>query len=198
MKEFRFSGEEIKEILIALAVLVFIFTLHDIVARPPGILQALFVSFFGVGIGFLGHELAHKYMANRFGYFAEFRLWKEGILMALLFAVASGGTFFFAAPGAVVFAGTMFNRPTKAKVGQIGLAGPVFNLAVVAVFFSLYLATGSGLFRSAGIINTWLALFNLIPIHPLDGGKVFAWSKVYWALTVAAGALAFLLLLWRL
>jgi len=195
MREFRFSREEIRDILIALVVLVFIFSLSNIISGPRDIITALVASFFAVGIGFIGHELAHKYMANRFGYFAEFRLWKEGILMAILFAAATGGKFFFAAPGAVVFAGTFFRRPTKKSVGKIGLAGPAFNLAAMAVFFLLYMATGMGLFRFSAVINTWLALFNMIPIHPLDGGKVFAWSKGAWAVTGIAGLASLALLL---
>jgi len=34
---------------------------------------ALFISLFTLGIGFLLHELAHKFVAQRYGCFAEFR-----------------------------------------------------------------------------------------------------------------------------
>jgi Zn-dependent protease len=32
------------------------------------------------------------------------------------------------------------------------------------------------------VVNLWLAAFNLIPVPPLDGSKVFAWSKLIWAI----------------
>ena len=39
-------------------------------------------------------------------------------------------------------------------------------------------------------INTWLALFNLIPFGPLDGAKILRWNKGIWLITIAgAGGL---------
>jgi len=58
------------------------------------------------------------------------------------------------------------------------------NLLLVAFFFAIsYLG---GVFSLLGLygmrINLWLAAFNLIPIPPFDGYKVFSWSKAIWAL----------------
>jgi Zn-dependent protease len=42
------------------------------------------------------------------------------------------------------------------------------------------------LFTLGARINTWLALFNLIPFGPLDGAKILKWSKGIWLVSIAA------------
>jgi len=58
----------------------------------------------------------------------------------------------------------------------ISLAGPAANL-LVCLLFSLLLHLSPSQFLTnlllpAIILNTSLAFFNLLPIHPLDGGKI--------------------------
>ena len=146
-----------------------------------------------IGVAFIGHELAHKFTAIRLGYWSEYRMWKEGLLMALLFAVASGGSIIFAAPGAVYFAlRSPFQKMTKRHVGLIGLAGPLFNAAAFLVSAVLFMATGIFVFYFLMIANVFLGLFNMIPFGPLDGRKIRAWDQKAWiALTafLAAGLL---------
>ncbi len=59
---------------------------------------------------------------------------------------------------------------------KIAAAGPISNLALAAVFGLLIRIFGltpeTVLFSSIILINVSLAIFNLIPIPPLDGSKV--------------------------
>jgi Zn-dependent protease len=131
--------------------------------------------------GFLAHEMAHKLVARRLGYWAEFRMWPTGLLFSLLTSVAG---FLFAAPGATMVGG-MDPRDLRGW-GRVGLAGPVSNLLFATGFYLGSLATfGVSLDLSGGllflaVINTLFATFNLLPLGPLDGAKVFRWGTGRW------------------
>jgi len=131
-----------------------------------------------VGTGFIAHELAHRQIARKFGAHAEYRAWSFGLMFALFSAFLG---FIFAAPGAVYIYGNL----SRKENGLISIAGPLTNIAVAIGFMGLFLVNlndWTSLLGALGFrINMFLALFNLIPFPPLDGSKVFVWSKAAWA-----------------
>src|SRR3989338_6835259 len=139
-----------------------------------------------VGIGFLLHELGHKIVAQKYGCFAEFRSFDNMLLLAI--AMSFFG-FVFAAPGAVMISG----RINKRKNGIISAAGPLVNIALAIMFLALSFAGLPTIFKLVAsygfMINSWLALFNMLPFWLFDGSKVWAWSKTAYAL-IAASAFA--------
>lgn len=136
-----------------------------------------------VGIGFLLHELGHKITAQRYKCFAEFRSFDNMLLLAI--AMSFFG-FIFAAPGAVMISGRVSNR----KNGLISAAGPVVNIALALLFMLIALADLPKLFKGVTyygfIINSWLALLNMLPFWMFDGYKVLRWSRFAYSLIVAA------------
>jgi Zn-dependent protease len=195
-----FSGVEIRDIIIAwLALgLAFSFVLAGggfrLLATSfsiGGVLVYLGISLITVGAGFVFHELSHKFVAQRYGYWAEFRMWPMGLVLALVTSLIG---IVFAAPGATYISGTNISQGEN---GKISLAGPLTNVAIAALF-SPFLLSGNEILSAVGFygvwINVWLALFNMLPIGPLDGSKVFRWSLPIWLLVFIPLLIAFFFL----
>lgn len=175
---YLFSQKEVRDIIIAWAALALAFTIASRGGLAGNLVTAYFVAFVAVGSGFVLHELMHKFTAERYGYWAEFRMWVMGIVLALITSTLG---VIFAAPGATYISG---NNVSEKQNGIISLAGPATNIAIAFVFLLVGMV-GNGIFARLGSvgfsINLFLAAFNMIPIMPLDGAKVFRWNKVLWA-----------------
>jgi len=191
--QIRFGSRELRDIFLGIIALTFAFAIAMTrgLAALPGISAQAFaihlgIAFLAVATGFLLHELAHKFLAQRYGCWAEFRANYQGLVFALLFSFAG---FLFAAPGAVVIAGPV----SREQSGRLSLAGPGTNLliALVALPFVLVGPGESAVMASAVnaiyFVNAFLAIFNLIPVPPLDGSKVWAWSRPALAGAMALG-----------
>lgn len=67
-----------------------------------------------------------------------------------------------------------FTNPRRDEI-LVSLAGPASNLILGSIIGIIYLTTGysNQILFTVAIVNFSLAIFNLIPIPPLDGSKVF-------------------------
>lgn len=144
-------------------------------------LLQLVIALLAVGSGFLFHELGHKLLAQRYGFFAEFKAFDNMLFIALIMSLFG---FVFAAPGAVMIHGSL----SKKQNGKISLAGPLINLILAAIFLSMFFLVSIDLLRvilfPAFIINSWLALFNMIPVWNFDGSKILEWNKIIYTITI--------------
>ena len=156
------------------------------------LINVVLMSIIAVSSGFVLHEIGHRFIARRFGCFAEYSMWPLGLIIALAGSLFG---FIFAAPGAVHIYPGMGGQGatlTREKSGIISVAGPALNLSLAVLFMLLNMAHPMLLFALGARINTWLAIFNLIPFGPLDGMKVFAWSKKVWGIVIGLGVVMYI------
>jgi hypothetical protein len=103
---------------------------------PDPIIRFIFSLLFSVvtvGIGFVVHEMAHKFTAMKYGYWAEFR--KDNTMLLVAVALAALVGVVFAAPGATVIYnnGRFGGGLSREENGKISAAGPVTNLLLCII-----------------------------------------------------------------
>jgi Zn-dependent protease len=189
----QFSKLELKHLLISIFVLTFAFSFA---LTGNNVIQAYFdgfnfnnfifgieKSFLGVIIAFFCHEISHKFIAQKYHLWSEYRMYTKGLIIALILGFFT--PFVIAVPGAVMFRG----KVRLFEMGQIALAGPLANLIISIITFLLYLFVFfeskvlNELFGFICLINAVLATFNLLPFSSFDGYKIFKWNSNIWLIS---------------
>ncbi len=192
---------EKRDLIISWVAIALAFTLLFI---RGGVTPETFVLFFvisliTVGVGFLLHELAHKFTAIKYGFWAEFRKDNQMLLVAIALAALVGVV--FAAPGATVIYSRDGRTMTREESGIISVAGPAVNILLCIPFFLMLVAGAAAGYPNTGglpamilfltgivglSVNSMIAFFNMLPISILDGKKVFTWNPAVFIVTIAA------------
>jgi Zn-dependent protease len=175
-RKIHFSNKEIKHLTIAALLVIAIglsFSMNAL--GEPGFLV---LSSIMLTASFLAHEIAHKLVAQKEGFWAEFRLIFTGAILTLLSIISP--FFKIISPGAVMVGGFV----DRESMGKISIAGPATNIVLSTIFLAtaLLLPQNTQIFAFGAIFNAWIALFNLIPFGMLDGFKIFLWNKAIWVL----------------
>ncbi|PLC67322.1 peptidase M50 [Thermoproteus sp. CP80] len=145
-----------------------------------------------VAIAIVPHELAHRQIARRRGCWSRFALYRPGFLVTL---IVNGLVGIFARGPVLFISGyTLIScySYTREDDGLISLAGPATNMAVALLSLALLsLPVELGLLTAQFLIylmrlNSFVAFFNLLPLGPLDGAKIFRWNIPIWAVMFLA------------
>jgi len=162
--------------------------------ETPGLLPATYwwmgiAGAIGLFFSLIFHELSHSLVARRYG------MAIRGITLFIFGGVAE-----------------LADEPPSAKAELwTALAGPAMSFLIAALFATVaalgreaaWPQSAVGVAAYLGTINLVLAVFNLVPAYPLDGGRVLRaalwhWKgNLHWATRLASrigGGFAFLLM----
>lgn len=199
--KFSFSQTELWHLSVSMVVLIIAFSILFSGLNPSYLIAFLPISAIAVVPGFLFHEMAHKYVAQKYGCWAEYRYEPRGLVIALITAVIG---FLWAALGAVYISGHV----SRVQNGKISVAGPGTNIVIALITLPLYIifvipnfgTLYSNFYSNIYILmvffsfwlNIILAGFNMIPILPWDGAKVLKWNVgifiLVWVVIIGIGA----------
>ena len=195
---FEFTKNELRDLVIEFIVLSIAFAIANVKFDLHAFISILPIVMFGVGVGFLLHELGHKYVANKYGYKAEFKLWPIGLLIALITSLIG---WVFALPGEAKITAENIDEETT---GKIAIAGPMANIGLGLLFIVIAaitypLKSSFTLFELIYLVSTvgfsvnaFLATFNILPFYTLDGTKVMKWSVKAFIVAFAIAAIMML------
>ncbi|NUN11395.1 site-2 protease family protein [Candidatus Micrarchaeota archaeon] len=171
---FKLDFKEVIHILGSVLIVSLAFTLFPVGSFT---LNQFWIVLATLGIGFVLHELAHKFVALRYGAQARYEAWTTGLVFALFLSFITEGSIIFAAPGAVKISGKL----SREQYGKTALAGPLTNLLLALGFLISYYF---GFFKDVALtgvyVNSFLGAFNMLPFGIFDGAKVMAWDKRVW------------------
>ena len=180
---FGFDKSNIVILLLVFAVISLIsggFSLQGTLMMLPGLILALTF-----------HEYAHAKMADKLGDPTPEEQGRLTLNPAAHMDLAGTICLLFAGFGwgkPVQVNSSYFRNPAKDNM-KVALAGPVMNFIIILAIYtllapySLNIINGNTdiwmiIFRiihSAAILNVSLGVFNLLPVPPLDGSKIFAY-----------------------
>lgn len=141
--------------------------------------------FIGILVAFIAHELAHRGVARMYGLYSEFIAVPVGLLITFLTGFIPG--LVILTPGYVgVYAPGP--RGWRGAIRSVE-AGPAANIILGLIVLAAGMVAPPywhSYLRIVAEVNFWVALFNLLPIPPLDGAKIARRDPLVWALLFAA------------
>lgn len=110
--------------------------------------------FLGSIVSVLVHEWSHVYFANKYGYET-----KKIVFMAL---------------GGAAMIDLEKHVKDHKNEAMLALAGPVSSFVLGMLLVPLFMVWRSDFLAIMIALNVLMAIFNAVPVYPLDGGRIFS------------------------
>ncbi|AWX32132.1 hypothetical protein [Methanosphaera sp. BMS] len=193
----KFTKDEIRNILISIIVISILFTINTtqkIGWTNKEIINILIITLILFSISLIAKIYSQKYLARKYHYHIEYKIWGYGIIFAVVTMLLN---IFIITPG--YFKYGLYDRiatdEEKAKIAVTGSAiniilAVIFLMALIILKYSIMTASIIKLAMLIGFyINTYMAVFNLIPFMTLDGMKIVEYDMKMWIAPMTISAI---------
>jgi hypothetical protein len=176
--------KEVRGLLITTVVFAFIISFRDwgteTFSAALGF-QNFILSIILVAIVLAVRELAHRSFALTQGYRSQFRTWIPGLLVGLVLTFLSNGYLPVMLMGGVIVThmkihrlGKFFHEFNMKDAGWIAMSGPI-----ACTIFAILMKPFAGTFLGYKLmmLAIWIAIFDMLPIPPMNGLRTFFGSR---------------------
>ena len=155
-----------------------------------------------VGVSLLIHTSGQRVWSLAAGYRLEYQMWGLGLFLAVIFAFITNGRFWFLVAGGFMVHHLAGHRLGwfRYDIGYWGIALIALSGSLITVLFIIVLKISNSflfapILQKLIIFNIVYTVYNMIPIPPLDGAKIFYGSRMAYAFYLP-GIIAIILLLY--
>ncbi len=181
----EFSKREKFDLLMSTTIISFLSILYLILSGRGWIGQFI-ISFVAVGLSILARVAVQKRIGKKYDINVEYKIDHNLIFIAVLIGLLTNGAITFSAIGYTILStlfseriGHKYKNISYEESGKIALSGIITHLILALSSLVLY-PINRPFFNEILKANTFMAIFNLIPIPPIDGHKIFWWSRLVW------------------
>lgn len=187
-KYYKFTRSELIGFIITIVVLSFIISFREWGTTEFNLLAGLFNWFNAtliVTLVFIIYNFAQRLAGWSVGFNTEYKMWATGLLIGLIVAFASKGKIWLLLPGGILIHHLAGHRLGHFRYdinffqqGMIAVAGTLSLITIAAIFKIINVNIHNLLLNKLIIFCVVMAIYDILPIPPLSGSKLFFGSRL--------------------
>tara|TARA_Y100000310_G_C20568902_1_gene756958 strand:+ start:27 stop:794 length:768 start_codon:yes stop_codon:yes gene_type:complete len=188
---YKFTSAEISGFIISILVLSFVISFREWGREEFNLMVGLFNWFNAaliVTLVLLAYNAAQRIAGLSIGYKAEYKMWVPGLLVGLVFAFVSKGKIWVLLPGGIMIHHLAGHRLGHFRYGlgyfahgMIAVAGTIALITIAALFKIINSNLGNPLLDKIILFCVIFAIYDILPIPPLSGSRLFFGSRMTYA-----------------
>ena len=202
---YKFTPSEIRDFIISVIIISFIISFKEWGGEKFNLMVGLFNWFNAALISVLAlivFNSAQRIAGLSVGYLVEYKIWTTGLLIGLLFVFVSKGRIWLLLPGSILIHHLAGHRLGYFRYdlgyfayGMIAVSGDIALISLAALFKVFNAVFSSVLLEKAILFFVVFAIYDILPIPPLSGSKLFFGSRMVYAFMFTTIVVAGVLLL---